>query len=280
MAVFNLERYLDNSSKVDLTEFDFSDALRYPLTSDEIRCLQYMMDIETSTIVYLRALLHTSAINDPDVMGFLSCWAYEEYFHGRAIREFLRASGVEVRTDRCVEVKHNTTFREWLEEIGTTVVGRLTSNFDAAYLTWGAVQELTASEAYRILAARTANPLLRPLLMRINKDERRHFSFYYNKARVSLESPAARWLTKRVLTAFWTPVGSGVKQDPEVAWVIQFLFGDHHGRETSQRIDYTIARLPGLDWFNLFTKKTQRLVQVKEQRERSRRPQGEFETEC
>jgi hypothetical protein len=34
--------------------------------------------------------------------------------------------------------------------------------------------------------ARTANPLLRGILQRIIKDERRHFSLYYNKARTAL----------------------------------------------------------------------------------------------
>src|SRR5207244_571671 len=135
-----------------------------------------------STIVYLRALLRTAVIDDPDVVGFLTCWVYEEYFHGRTIREFLKASGVDLHKDRYVEVRRNTSLRERFEEFGASVLARFSRHFDAAYLTWGAVQELTTLESYAVLAARTSNPLLKTVLTRIIKDERRHFSFYYNKA--------------------------------------------------------------------------------------------------
>ena len=253
MAAFDLERYLNNSRKVDLSEFDFSDARRHSLTSDEIRCLEYMMDVESSTIVYLRALLRTCIIDDPEAVAFLSCWAYEEYFHGRTIREFLKASGVEVRKDRYVEVKHNASIREWLEEMGASIMCHLTRHFHAAYLTWGAIQELTTLEGYGVLIARTSNPLLKTILTRIIKDERRHFSFYYNKAAPNLQPIQAQRLTSLLLKKFWTPVGSGVKRDPDVDWMVRYVFGDETGSAAARRIDATISRLPGLAWFNLLT---------------------------
>ena len=253
MAAFNLENYLENSRKVDLSEFDFSQAREYALTPGEIRCLEYMMDVESSTIVYLRAVLRTCIIDDPESVAFLSCWAYEEYFHGRTIREFLKASGVEIRSDRYVQVKRNATFRERLEEMGTSLMCHLTRHFHAAYLTWGAIQELTTLEGYAVLASRTENPLLRTVLQRIIKDERRHFSFYYNKARTALEASRAQRLTTLLLKKFWTPVGSGIKHDPEVDWMVHFVFGDVPGAGVARRIDSTIGRLPGLAWFNLLT---------------------------
>ena len=50
-----------------------------------------------------------------------------------------------------------------------------------------------------------------------------------------------------------TPVGSGIKHDPDVDWMVQFVFGDVPGAGVARRIDSTIGRLPGLDWFNLLT---------------------------
>ena len=44
-----------------------------------------MQDIESHTIVYLRTLLSTRAMDDPEVATFLACWFYEETFHGRAL---------------------------------------------------------------------------------------------------------------------------------------------------------------------------------------------------
>jgi len=250
VTCFNIEQYLDNSRKIDLSEFDLSSARQYSLLADEVRCLKYMMDIESSTIVYLRGLLRTAIVDDPETVAFLSCWAYEEFFHGRTIREFLKASAVEVREDRYTVVKRNVRWREHLEEVGVFLLGHLAHHFQAAYLTWGAVQELTTLEGYGVLASRTSNPLLKAILMRIIKDERRHFSFYYNKARMGLAASRAQWLTTLLLKNFWTPVGSGVKNDSEVNWMVQFIFRDS-GKDVARRIDSTIARLPGLAWFNL-----------------------------
>jgi len=249
---FDLEKYLNHSRKVDLSEFDFSSATQYPLTASEIRCLEYMMDIELSTIGYLRSVLRTSLIYDPEAIGFLSCWAYEEYFHGRVIREYLKAAGVDVSKDRTAHVRRNTTLRERAEEAGMIVMCALTDHFTATFLTWGAIQEMTTLEAYHLLASRTGNPVLKQVLWRLAKDERRHFSFYFNKARVRLEAVPAQRLTTLLLKHFWTPVGSGVKKDPEVEWMIDYLFAGSEGADAVSRIDSTIARLPGLAWFNLF----------------------------
>jgi hypothetical protein len=59
------------------------------LSQAEARCLAYMMDIESHTSVYLRDLLATPAAFDPDVTAFLSCWVYEELWHGEAFSRFL-----------------------------------------------------------------------------------------------------------------------------------------------------------------------------------------------
>jgi hypothetical protein len=77
---FDIEKYLNHSKKVDVTDLDFSAARSYPLSENEIRCLTYMMDIESHTIVFLKGILSTCALKDPETTAFLSCWAYEEFF--------------------------------------------------------------------------------------------------------------------------------------------------------------------------------------------------------
>ena len=52
-----------------------------------------MHDVELHTICYLRDLLVTPAHADPDVTTFLSCWAYEELWHGEALGDVLAAHG-------------------------------------------------------------------------------------------------------------------------------------------------------------------------------------------
>ena len=104
MPEFNLESYLEHSKKVDVSDMDFSQAPRYPLSEEEIRFLTYMMDIETHTIVYLKGILSTCAIRNPRTTSFLSCWAYEEFFHGHPFRRFLESAGVSFSPARMAEV--------------------------------------------------------------------------------------------------------------------------------------------------------------------------------
>jgi len=249
---FDLERYLDNSRKVELSDLDFSKVRDYPVSADEIRCLSFMMDIEFHTLNYLRALLKTCAVRDPETVAFVSCWNYEEFFHGRSIRQFLRAAGVEVPGTRILEVDRRRSWREVIEEVAASVLCHVVRDFHAVYFAWGAIQELTTTESYRLVASRSRNPILSELLQRMAKDERRHFSFYYNKARPLLQhSRSAQAITSAVLRNFWTPVGDGVKADPDVLWTMRFVFSGVEGMSAARRIDSVVSRLPGLSWFNL-----------------------------
>jgi rubrerythrin len=247
---FDLERYLRNSKKVDVSDIDFSDAGRFPLTPEEIRSLTYMMDIESHTIVYLRSILSTCAIEDADTTAFLSCWAYEEHYHGRAIGRFLAACGIEHSRDRMAEVQRATSPKEWLKDMGASLICQLSRHFHGAYLTYGAISELSTLEGYGVMARRTQNPILAEIMRRLAKDERRHFSFYYNKAKLQLRERNAQRLTTFIIKHFWLPVGGGVKPDAEVEWILSFILGDSQGAQIAARIDETISKLPGLEWFD------------------------------
>lgn len=247
---FDIEKYIRNSKKVDISDLDLSRATKYPLSEDEIRALTYMTDIESHTIVYLRAILNTCAIEDSQTTSFLSCRAHEEFFHGHTLRRFLDAVGVALSPTRLVEVQEASAFTEWLKELGSSILCRFSPHFHAAYLTYGAISELSTLEGYGVLARRTRNPLLAEVVRRLAKDERRHFAFYYNKARLQLRPRNAQHLTSFIIRHFWLPVGGGVKPDSEVSWILSFILGDSEGEEIAHRIDRTIAKLPGLQWFD------------------------------
>ncbi len=261
---FDVEKYIRNSKKVDISDIDLSQASRYPVTDDEVRALTYMCDIESHTIVYLRAILNTCAIEDSQTTSFLSCWAYEEYFHGHTIRQFLDAIGAPMSSTRMLEVQKASSFTEWLKELGSSILCRFSRHFHGAYLTYGAISELSTLEGYGVMARRTKNPILAEIVRRLAKDERRHFSFYYNKARLEMQSRNAQRLTNFVIRHFWLPVGGGVKSDSEVSWILSFILGDPDGAEIASRIDETIAKLPGLQWFD-------RLMQSREEALRAAR---------
>jgi hypothetical protein len=247
---FDVEKYIRNSKKVDISDIDLSQAAQFPTTDEEVRALTYMCDIESHTIVYLRAILNTCAVEDSQTRSFLSCWAYEEFFHGHTIRQFLDAIGAPVSATRMLEVQEASSFTEWLKELGSSILCRFSRHFHGAYLTYGAISELSTLEGYGVMAQRTKNPILGEIVRRLAKDERRHFSFYYHKAKLELQARNAQRLTSFVIRNFWLPVGGGVKSDSEVSWILSFILGDPQGEEIARRIDSTIAKLPGMQWFD------------------------------
>src|SRR5216684_4125291 len=61
---FDLEAYVARSRAVDLSAIPWDEIPRHPLSAETIRTLRYMQDIESHTIIYLRSLLATRAINE------------------------------------------------------------------------------------------------------------------------------------------------------------------------------------------------------------------------
>ncbi len=94
---FDLDRFVRTSGRVDLSEVAWERARDVPLERDEVRLLRYMMDIETHTVIFLRDLLATRAAFDPAITAFLSCWNYEEYWHGEAFSRLLGEAGSDRR---------------------------------------------------------------------------------------------------------------------------------------------------------------------------------------
>src|SRR5205809_869791 len=105
------DAYAARSRALDLSAIAWDDVPRHPLSPDVLRTLRYMQDIESHTIVYLRTLLSTRAMDDPEVATFLACWFYEETFHGRALARFLAAAGHPV-TPR---PRSRESFFQWAE---------------------------------------------------------------------------------------------------------------------------------------------------------------------
>ena len=96
MPTFDLDAYVARSGALDLSTIDWDEVPHHSLSAAAVRTLRYMQDIEGHTIIYLRSLLATRAIEDPGVSTFLACWLYEETFHAIALGRFLEAAGAPV----------------------------------------------------------------------------------------------------------------------------------------------------------------------------------------
>jgi rubrerythrin len=258
---FDLDRYLRASKRIDLEGVRWDDVPRHPLAPEEARCLAYMMDIESHTIIYLRDLLATRAADDPEITAFLTCWAYEELWHGEAFSRLLGQAGIALPPDRerprgaapyPSRVLRNARIRRALGGGGyaghllTLLGSALLADFVALHMTWGAVNELSTLTAYGRMIETTRHPVLADLLTRIVKDERRHFAFYRAQARMRLaRSASARRVTRWAMENLWAPVGTGVRPQEETDFVVAWLFGDDRGRAAAHDMDGVIGELPG-----------------------------------
>jgi rubrerythrin len=265
---FDLDRYLRNSKKVDLSEIEWDSIPNHPLTDGDVMCLHYMMDIETHTVIYLRDLLATRAAEDPQITAFLSCWVYEELWHGEAFSDFLRVYGIEepieprlpdgrspppTRANRWRDIRVSVGVGNGFGIVPTMIGSALARDFVAIHMMWGAVNELTTLTGYYALIRRSDHPVLHQLLRKVIQDERRHFAFYRAQAKARMErSRGARMTVRWVMKNLWTPVGAGVKSEEEVDALGLYLFGDGpEGREHAIGIDKTIAAVPGLEGLTL-----------------------------
>lgn len=260
---FDLDKYLRASRRVDLEGVDWDAIKHYRLPAAEARVLAYMMDIESHTVIYLRDLLATRAALEPDVTAFLSCWVYEELWHGEAFSRFLGEAGYRLPPDgerpwRDAPYPTRATRNSWIRRklagkgysshLVTLVGSALVKDFVAVHMTWGAVNELSTLTGYWLMIGKTTHPVLVDVLQRIIKDERRHFAFYRAQARMRLtRSERARKVTRWAMEQLWAPVGTGVRPKEETDFVVGWLMGGAQGAEAAEDMDRTIRELPGFE---------------------------------
>src|SRR5580658_1205825 len=114
-----IDSYKSRAGRLDLAGIDFDDFRIHPLAPDALRTLRYMHDVEHHTVCYLRDLLLTPAHQDPEITSFLSCWVYEEMWHGEAIGRVLEAHGEEAGAPRIAQLRHTRRRREAMSTFST-----------------------------------------------------------------------------------------------------------------------------------------------------------------
>jgi hypothetical protein len=249
MPAFDLDAWVARSGALDLDAIAWADVAKYPISSDTVRTLTCMEDIESHTIIYLRALLATRAVDDPEVATFLACWVHEEIFHGLALARFLEAAGHPLSARATPRGQEPLTKR--LEDWATAVISKVWPDFCAVHMTWGAINELTTLTGYLRLKALARHPVLDALLERIVADESRHFFFYYRQAETRLRRPGAAWVARALIDRFWAPVGSGVRSDDDLKFLAGYLFAGDEGRAAARKVDGIIRKLPGFEQVQL-----------------------------
>jgi hypothetical protein len=252
MAEFDIERFVQLSKAVDLSDIDWKEATAVGITDEEYRVVRYMADTELHTILYLRDLLHGHIARDPEVTQFLACWVYEETHHGRALEEFLAKVGRPTEPDRFQSLVKQPTVRESMGDSLFALAATVSPLLAATHMCWGAANELTAAASYQALAERTPNAQLAKLVNKLQRDERKHFSFYFHQSQKRLVDGGwrAQAICKLAMSRFWQPTGLSVGGLATLEFITSYLFGSEEGRESLRAVDTTIGKLPDMDWFH------------------------------
>ena len=256
-----IDSYKSRAGRLDLEGIDFDDFRDEPLAADALRSLRYMHDVEHHTVCYLRDLLLTPAHQDPEITSFLSCWVFEEMWHGEAIGRVLEAHGEEAGPPRIAALRHGHRRRQAMTTLSTIASAAFAGRaFVALHMSWGAINEWTTQAGYARLTETAGHPTLRELLRRIMKQEGSHIDFYASEASRRLAGDVkAQRLTRFALAHWWRPVGSGLMSECEVGFLVRYLFSGPKGRAMLERIDRRVDRLPGQGDLHLLTRAVTRL---------------------
>ena len=253
---FDIERLMDGSGRVDLSDIDWSEVPKHPISPEGLRTLRYFLMTEGSTVFYAKGLMQTRAIyREPEFAPFLCVWMYEEEFHGRAFTKFMEAYGESIDTGFRGSMFLGRGPSERLQEYGQNALSvMLPEAWPAVHMVWGAIQEFTTYTAYQALIDRIDHPILNVICQRIMKQELRHYAFYAAHAKKRLLAlPRAQKLATLALKLAWVPVGVGMCSEDDAVHAIRFLFDGVDG-EAIKTVEKKVQSLPGLEWFDLLTK--------------------------
>lgn len=257
-----IEKHINQSGPISFQDLDWELAAAIGLTPEEKTALTYVADVEGQTVYYMREMLSTPLARDSEVVTFMTIWNYEEYFHGHALNKLLCACGEPTTSDRREAVRMGAQFAARAEALVQWMLGRIMPRtFSALYLAWASSQEYLTRLAYERLGATTQNPVLKELCLRIAKQERRHFAWYFNSAKEQLAvSHRIQRVVRFVFEKFWSPVGVGVKSRAEARELVDCLFPGSLLHATMARVDDKMGELPGLAGIGFAGKYARELV--------------------
>ena len=153
-----IDRYKSRAGRLEPDGIDLSAFADQPLSPSGLRCLRYMHDIEHHTVCYMRDLLLTPAHRDPDITAFLSCWVYEELFHGEALAMVLEAHGIPAGAPRVADLRAR---RKWKDGAGLALhlgASALAGRPSSPCTCRGRGERVDTQAAYARLATREAHP--------------------------------------------------------------------------------------------------------------------------
>jgi hypothetical protein len=216
------------------------------LTTDAVRLVRVLRDLERGTLHRMRNLLVTATHKDARVTAFLTSWAFEKFWIADALDAVLEAAGADTSA---LEGPLRRTGAERAERRGPilrAIAGNIAgAQIVAAHVTTGLIDEWISQAAYRRLGE--AATVLAKLASRLVELKDRHVAFLAEEAERRLTASArAVTLTKKAIAQAAWPIGATEIPDADRSFFETAVFGDAEGRTAAARIAERIASLPGL----------------------------------
>jgi len=233
-----------------------------PLDEKFIPVLLYMRDVEVLTEMYHQELRRTPTGRDPVISKFMERWGIEEVTHGQLLDRFLNEAGYETPKDWQSQTHKDVPKSYHVNTyLLTSLTNLLGSRFTATHMAFGAIHEMSTGQAYRKMKDLANHPVLSLILDGIIREEAAHTHFYRSVARIELaKSEMSQKIARKVVEAFWRPVGQGSLAKERTEYCIAALFSDEGGVE---QLDRTVTRrarqMPG---FSDLTKTTKRFGDI------------------
>ncbi len=235
-------------SKEFINGLRWDEISHYHLNPTFVPVLYYMRDVESYTEVYYQELLRTPTGRNPFFRKFMDRWSVEEYEHAKLINRFMNAAGIRTSENWWNEARaaipRSYTFETQISSWIARVFGK---HFSGVHMVWGAINEMTTLQGYRRLWKLAGHPILEDLLRAIAHEEAIHSTFYWQVARLRLQSSDfTRKFSRFIVDKFWTPVGQGPKPQKDTDYVIATLFKGTSGVSVFEKnVGQRMESLPG-----------------------------------
>jgi hypothetical protein len=255
-AAFSVREFARTARGSHRGTLDLAEYATKPLSSETLRMVRYLRDLEAATMQYLRNVLVTPTHKDARVTAFLVTWAFEKFWIADALAAVLEANGVEhpstgEETKTGPQAKRRHTLSEAGERRGpiwravsAIVVG---APIVAAHMTTELVDHWITGAAYERLAESAKSDALRSTIDLVLGVKARHAQFFEEESRRRLaESPRAVRLTSRALVGAAWPVGAIERSAADRTFFEEFTFGADKGTALAAAIEARVASLPGI----------------------------------
>lgn len=237
-----------NADDLACHRLDWLKAAIIGLSDHELAILKDIADIDGRTANHMRQVIETEVPVHSVSKTFLTLWNDDEFRNCQDMAKLFTCCGLDLAEERAKDPRGQRQAVQWLARGLLRVVARLAPRTATALqLSWSASQKFMLAQSYQRLASTTTNPILRVICLRIARQERRNFHWYFSGARaILLRASGSRAAVRLLLRRAWYPLRSKSRSKKRAQQTLALLFPGARLSEAMNNLDEAMTQLPGL----------------------------------